>query len=194
MAGSLPYLKNLSYRKKYRLLWVGTFVLFLIACQISLQPTWKAYSRYHTFSEQGQQETPAAERLIQLRRELEKAEAYMATYRTDSTLTDPLLTGLTPLCRTYGVRIDALTPTREEPMGNHTVIIRSIRLQGNYLSLLKVIHHLEYRLRAGRLASVQFIVQEDLLRGKKILYANCYLQQLHIDEVTSTQTRLISAK
>jgi len=188
MTDKLPYWKGLSYRRKHRLLWVLTGIFGLIAYQLAIAPTLQAYLRYQTLTELVGQGTSAPGKLQQLRQELSRASAYTVTDRADSNRTDPLLTGLAPLCRRHGVRIDALVPARQEAMGTHSVVTRLVRLQGNYLALVQVIHQLEHQLQAGRLASVQFTVQEDLLRGKRLLYADCYLQQLRESGEAEQQT------
>jgi|GEM_PF-4688123 len=190
MIDKLPYWKALSYQRKHRVLWILTGIFGLIAYQLAITPTLQAYLRYQTLTELVGQGTSVPGKLQQLRHELSRASAYTVTDRTDNNRKYPLLTGLAPLCRRHGVRIDALVPARQEPLGNHSVVTRLVRLQGNYLALVQVIHQLEYQLQAGRLASVQFTVQEDLLRGKRLLYADCYLQQLHESGDNDQQTNI----
>ncbi|MDJ1501251.1 hypothetical protein [Xanthocytophaga agilis] len=171
--------KSFSYQKRYRLLWFVVVIFLWIAYTIAISPTIEAYQHYQDLARKAAQGSSAPDQLARLHQEMQRANAYMVSEGADSNRTDPLLAGLTPLCRKYGVRIDALLPAKEEQKNNHIIVTRSVRLQGDYLSLVQIVHRLEYELETGRLASVQFSVQEDIFHQKRTLYAECFLQQMY---------------
>ncbi len=173
--------QSLSFQTRNRVLWIGAGVFLLIAYQMAFQPTLEAYQTYRRLSAQLQSSGSSAAQMQHTKREMAQFEQYLASYRTDSSRTDPLLSGLTPLCRKHDVRIQALLPAQEEQQEDYQIITRPVRLQGKYISLLKVIHGIEYQLKVGRLSSVQFRLEEDPISRKKNLYAECYIQ--HLKEV-----------
>ncbi len=175
----MRYWQALPYRKKNQFLWLAAGLFLLLAYRVAISPTVEAYGHYRELTGQMQSASAAPERLTALGQELRQAERFLVTGQADSSRTDLLLAGLAPFCQRQGVRIEALPPAQAEKRDNYRIVTRSVRLAGSYANLVQVIYHLEHRLRAGRVASVQFSVREDLLRGTRTLYADCYLQQLH---------------
>ena len=170
--------RPLAYRKKIRLLWIGSAAFLVAAFRIAVLPTVESCMEYIALSQKLDASAATAGRSADMREELERFERQSAVYRTDSTRADPLLSRLAPLCGRYGVVIDALMPSVEERQESYRLITRPVRLQGDYASLVRVIHALEHQAGVGKLACVQFSLQEDMLRGRRLLYADCFVQQL----------------
>lgn len=112
-------------------------------------------------------------------KEAEKVSKYLSKYKTDTLrIHKNLLDSVNTMCNKYNCKITAFPISFTTSEFNYVVLNNTIELEGNYFSLLKIIHSMENSSFYGKINACKFYVLDDLRNKKRTLRLQLYLQHL----------------
>jgi hypothetical protein len=105
----------------------------------------------------------------------------IANYSSDTLHREEyLLDRLTYLCHQHRVRLVSLPVSQSSQQDGFETITRTVKLQGRFIDLLRLVHGLEYRFPIGRVSSVRFVTEQERESRSNELYVYLYLQNLNV--------------
>jgi hypothetical protein len=168
---------GLSYKYKTYLL-CGVFVLLgyllykkVFSATILLAKT--GYALDEQLQKQQQDDTESKALEAQLKN-------YDHILLADSLDTDPgrALLNFLSLNNEDQLVLEDFSPPLVHSVGQYQVHTHRVKLEGDYISLLKMVNRVEQQYKGGNLSSVSFVTTEKINSGEKKLYAELYMQHI----------------
>ena len=179
---------KLTYQQKNKVLVIGYAVFLFIVYQLAISKSWDLYSQNSLLEEK----LTTAKESYKSKEELEKKEAmlegHIASFFVDSlSHQEYLLETISTYSRQHNILIKEIPARTEYLEGDFEVGTHRIVLEGDFISLLKMVYLLEQKSKMGRVSSVLFSLKFDTKRKKEVLSLTLYIQniQVHSDEEKS---------
>lgn len=170
--------KNLSYKKKLRLLWIAALFMLLISYRFSISKTMDEYSSY----KQNKQLAASAvsensiENLSLKNKMLDKVlEKFILDTLNDE---KNLLQVIAPLCRDNNLRLKEYKPLAVTKPDSLKIFTRTLTLEGGFIDCVKLIYNLETKTNTGRVSSVLFKSYMGPGEAKPNLNCTIYVQNI----------------
>ena len=170
-------LKKITYRKKFKLLWVMAGLLLIFCWRFSIAKTIDEYRNYNqnqnaaTGNEfYNEQNLRSKSRMLD-----EVLEKFMLDTLDNS---KNLVEVVSNLCEQNNVRLKEYKPNPVSEADSLRLLTRSVRIEGKFTDCLRLIYQLETRSRIGRVSSVLFKSSENADGSKTILNCTFYIQNI----------------
>ena len=174
-------LPSLTYRQRNRLLLLVVPLVALIGYWVAIQQTVELYQSNQRLLQQLEEKRHAPNTIRELEKQLQASSRAIANFSSDTLHMEAyLLDRLTYLCRQHRARLVSLPVSQTSRQNGFETITRTIKLQGRFVDLLRVVHGLEYRFQLGRVSSVRFVTEEDRTSRHTELFVYLYLQNLNV--------------
>ena len=168
-------MKTLTWKKKNRLLLLGVVLLLWTVYTFALRNTISARSECRTLQAKLDSSADAPQRLLQLKEELRELETI--TSDSGSSVHEQLLSVVTNYCEQHQLTLrDFAAPVRYHSEA-WTVETHPVTVEGNYISLLQLVHRLEQE-KNGKVVSVDFHSKRDIKTQSLALLVTIYVQNI----------------
>lgn len=168
-------MKTLTWKKKNRLLLIGALLLLWIVYAFALRNTIDARSECRTLQAKLDSSAGAPQRLTQLKDELAALDAI--TCDSGNSVHEQLLGVVTNYCGQHGLTLRDFAPPVRYRSDAWTVETHPVTVEGNYISLLQLVHRLEQE-KNGKVVSVVFHSKRDNKTQALALLVTIYVQNI----------------
>lgn len=172
---------SLSYRTKNKYLIVGGLVFLLLAYLLAFSKTVNLYFTNSNLKKKliVAQEAPEKRRLMEAKSNAlkEKLSSYFADSLKDQ---EHLLEVVSNFCQKNSLLLKEFPNEEYHEEKEFVVGTTELKIEGNFVNLLKLVHLLEQKEAVGRVSSSSFDAVFDNKRKKKVLVLTIYLQTLRI--------------
>ncbi len=171
-------LQNLTYKKKYYLLLAFTALFAVLAYKWAFSKTITLYVQNRQLENRVKEADNAPARFSALRSKLSAINHVIETRQTDSVqgVHDFLLATLSRYCKENNTVLKSFPETSVYRQGDFEIETNSFTVQGDFISLLKLVYLLEQKERTGKVSSVVFQSGKDNDLQRTVLTATVYLQ------------------
>lgn len=171
--------KNLTYKKKNKLLVLGALLLIAIIYLFGIKKTILAYQNYSQNDEQLTYAANAPTMLMQIEKEILNINSKIGTKKSgEQNNSEKLIELVTHYCKTNNVVLREFPKLESAEQGDLVIETNRFTVAGNFISLLKLVYNLEQQNKLGKIASVNYKTQKDFKTKEMILTATIYLQNI----------------
>jgi hypothetical protein len=172
---------NLSYRTKSKYLLVGGLIFLLLAYMLAFSKTVNLYIENSNLKKKLiiAEEAPEKRRLMEVKSNVlkEKLSSYFADSLRDK---DHLLEVVSYFCQKNNLLLKKFPNEEFYEEKEFIVGTTEMKIEGNFINLLKLLYLLEQKEAVGRVSSSSFDMVFDNKRKKNVLVLTIYLQTLKI--------------
>lgn len=183
--------KNLTYRKKYRLLVIGTAIFILPIYLIALRPT---ISRYFQNKVLEQQLTEAG-RAPEIEASLNNKMAEITRCIGNDTLAEEdvgpyLLKVINSTCLEFETEIREMPEVRTFAKSGLLIQTHNIVLSGEFKNLVLTLHKLEKLLQSVKIVSVRFYTEKGIFSNDMPeLYCKLFVQSYYPEKIKKDEKK-----
>jgi hypothetical protein len=164
-------------KKRWLLLALGILLFSILSYKFALHNTIKLINNYT--EQRVVQSDVNINNFSVSTKEAEKISEYLSKYKTDTMFIHKnLLDSVNTMCNKYNCKISSFPNSYTSTEFNYLLLNNTIELEGNYFSLLKIIHKIENSGFYGKINACKFYVLDDLRTKKKSIRLQLYLQHL----------------
>lgn len=172
-------MKDLTYKRKNKLLLLGTVVILFLIYTLSINKTIRAYSDYNVAEAKMQLAKNAPQQVKELKRQLLQMESMIGKKETSGQdLVQSLLELVTNYCQNNHAVLrefpEATTTSKEDLLINTNPIV----VEGSFSELVKLVYLLEQKANLGKIASVKYALVKDRKSKEMALTATIYIQNI----------------
>lgn len=165
----------MDYKKKYRLLLGGAFLFLLLAYALAFGKTWAAYRATARLEQQLSNAGRAWQEIESYERELRQLDTEPSGTPFSQ---NALFQRVADFCQEHRLAIQAMpesTVYREQDL---QLLHNTIRVQGDFIAMVRLLYYLEQEQRLGRIVSVEFALERNYQRRAEELTAHLHLQNV----------------
>ncbi len=153
------------------------FLLLVLSYFLTISRTVELYQLVHQMELEEAQGKRAVQSIEQNRAKLKSTNRLFSFYLMgEENDHEMILVQVTELCEELGVTINSYPEIHENQESSFKIYTTYLELQGDFKSILKLIHSLETDVKAGRVSSVNFQLKENKKNKQEYLVAEVYLQ------------------
>ena len=146
-----------TYRQKNIAIAAGFVLILVLFYFLTISKVIKLGHSIDQLKQQEKLAVNAPANIIEYQRQLEKLDNQIAAYLVDTSDGEQhLLELISTFCQNNKLILTAFPKPDIQEKENIKVYTRTVSIQGDFISLLKLLYHLEYEKKVGRMASVQF--------------------------------------
>jgi hypothetical protein len=171
-------LKNISYRKKLRFLWIGTILMAIICYSFSISKTVDQYKIYHQNKDLAVKgnERYMIETLKEKNKILDETLDRFLLDTADNSKN--LLATVAGFCDQNNITLKEYKPASFMGTDSVKLLTRSITLEGKFIDCLRLVYSLETGSKIGRISSVLFKTYVNPGETKTNLNCTVYIQNI----------------
>lgn len=172
-------LKHLTYRQKYQYLLIGSGLFLLFLIYFNFSDTWQLYFKNKNLKQKiaTAQQKPNNQALLEL--ELAELSDRVKVYVEDSSNNqEMLLQTLTVYCNDKSLTLLELPQNYIVTKEKYTFSTSVFTARGDFISLLKLLYHIEYEKKMGRIASTLFSMEKDKTSHGKYLRMKVWVRKM----------------
>jgi hypothetical protein len=183
-------LKNLTYKKRLICLMIAGLLILLLAYQVAIFPTLKLRRDLNSLQSKLAQVEKAPGIIAGYETRLAEINAKIGgNYSQNPDFQKNLLNEISSNCERYSLMLRDFPQVHVWQKQNYDFITGYARIEGSYISLLKLLYKLESGHFYGRLVSVDFLSTEDLRAKKLRLTMAIYIQTIKQSENAGTEKK-----
>ncbi len=172
-------LKNISYRKKNKLLFVATILILLIVYFQAIHKTVALYAENNFLEEQSEIAKNAPQAIRQLEKQLAQLDARLGTKKNNVTDNrEYVLNKLSEYCQNYSLQLSSYPQSIFNESNEYVIESKKIEVTGNFKNITKLVYAIESELQLGRVASLQYLLKKDNATKKDMLVAKIIVQNI----------------
>src|SRR5579859_7933984 len=173
-------LKNLTYQRKFQLLIACSALAFILIYLTTLSKTIDVYKKNKSLSAKLTEASAAPAQFQVLSKKLSSLDAMIQSRQADTSANvhDIILSFLGNYCKQSNSVLKSFPETFSSAEGEFEIQTHTFSVQGNFISLLKLVYALEQKVRAGKVSSVSFQSSRDPETKRNILISTVYLQNI----------------
>ena len=166
-----------SYKTKLIALAVIFVLLFLAAYKRSFSLTFGLIDEVERLEKQLDLAQNANYEINQLKLDLNELNQAIGKENLDADLVQQrILDEISDYSNTANIRIYGISETHKYSTSDFEVFSNETIVEGDFISILKLIHSFENEIEYARVASCEFYTEKNFKTKKKQLYAKLYLQ------------------
>jgi hypothetical protein len=173
-------LNNLTYQKKVQLLLLFAALFAIIAYYMAVKKTFLVYAEYKDANKKMELVENAPQKISQLEAELKKFESIIGTSDSSTKNTRQLILEKTSsYCKENNIVLkEILQPVSTEQNG-YNLESNIVILEGGFSKLLNYVYIMEKNKSIGKISSVKFSINQNLLTNNKKLQSTIYIQKIN---------------
>ncbi|MFN3402670.1 MAG: hypothetical protein ACK40G_01155 [Cytophagaceae bacterium] len=173
--------KSLSYRQKNKYLLIAVICFLPLVYFLAVKKTKDLFIENSMLESKVEflEKAPSRMQKLEARNKLmtEKLSSYFAGTEREE---EHLLEVITNFCNKNRLLLRTFPKVKEDEGNEFVVINNEVKVEGDFINLLKLVYELEQKTQAGRLTSISFDSFFDNKRKKQVLVLSLYLQTLKI--------------
>lgn len=170
-----------GWKKKNRMLLAGALLLGWLVYTFAIRNTIETRSACSAIEARLDSAAGAPERLRQLQQELRELESSGGENDTSRTLHEKLLGIVSPYCSEHRITLRDFAPPVRYRTGDWEIETHPFTVQGEYIPLLKLLHHIEKE-KCGKVISADFHSKQDAKTKELTLTLTVYVQNIIRDK------------
>ncbi len=172
-------LKHISYKQKLRLLVVGS-LLFLIGCyQLAIKNTIHAYNENRNTEVAIAGSATALNNIAAYNAKLAMYNENLGSFEfNDQVNHEDAFAKITAYCGLHKIKVAAIPDLSINKHPEFDVYTSEIVVQGDFISLLKLVHWLEQKEKVGRISAIHFFKKKEKRSKKQKLNVRIYIQNI----------------
>lgn len=171
--------KNLTYKKKNRLLLIGAILFAMAVYSFALERTYHTYKDCTALEMQLKLAQDAPQKTITLEKRLAEMDALAGNQRgVGMNVQQVLLGSITSYCQNNNVVLREFPKTIETEEKDLLIETNVFVIEGSFSKLLTFIYQLEQKDKIGRIASLLFQTKKDFKTKSLSLTAMIYVQSI----------------
>lgn len=168
-----------NYQRRTLLLMGSMVLLYFLAYRLAIRETLHLKTAGEEMVTSIERLEDAPERIARLEQSLDQLESLLGQYYgRSSDIQEDMLNDLTVYCQDNRLTIREVPSTHSIHKMVYQMETCQIIIEGRYLELLKLLHHLETNFYQGRLFSVSFIKKTDLKTKRNYLVLKIFIQNI----------------
>ena len=171
--------KQLSYRKKNRILLVGSLLSILLIYELAIKKTIIAYANCKQMEVQLQTANDAPKMMNELRRKNAKMDLLLGNEGKYADIQQSILGVVTDYCNANNLVLEQFPTPSVENNNGITIETNIITIEGEFGQLLNLIYLFEQKYKIGKVVSVNYKVKQDNLTRQIKLNVTIYLQNIN---------------
>lgn len=172
-------LKNLSYKKKNKLLIAVALLIFYLVYALAIKKTIASYDEYNKAENQIELAINAPKMAAQLENQLLQMDSKIGKQNKNGQNTEQaLLELITNYCQNNHSILREFPETTMAQRGNLFIETNLFVIEGNFSSLINLVYLLEQKNKLGKIASVRYQLKKDFKTKEMALTAAIYLQNV----------------
>lgn len=158
---------------------IGIVLVVYVIYQFGLSNTLQEYRSYKEAEERLEKAKTASDKIHHLNAEMNSIQEQLSQYTIDSLKNkEYIFNTLAEFCKNTKVKLREFPQEGSYIKGNYVIETNKIVAEGQYKDLLKLLHHIEFKEKIGRISSVSFYTYKDHQKQKNILLMNMYIQTI----------------
>lgn len=177
--GKIPdNLNEISYSSKTKLLYVISFLLFVVVYHIAVKPAINRYKILHYKNRQLAEVADLPVKIKNIKRGIKQINAIIGGANQDTTQNKrrKLLETISGYCDKKPITINKIIKPEYIQQNNVMVELNKVLLKGRFAGLLRFVYYMEGRQTLGHVASLSFLLKKDIRTKKKSLNLLIYFQ------------------
>ena len=170
-------LKNLTYRKKLKYLFIGIPVVFFLAYYFSFSATLNAYLKVNELEEMSKSQESIFQSLKIQSNELTEVDAQLGMFDTEVSR-EFIIAVVSEFCVKNKLKLKEVLPEELYVSNDLNISTEILSVKGYYHDLLKLLEYLEVHAHIGKITSVHFEKIKDKESRKVELVAKFYIQNI----------------
>ena len=172
-------LKNLTYKKKNKLLIAVALLIFYLVYVLAIKKTMASYDEYIKAENQIELAINAPKMAAQLEKQLLQMDSKIGKQNKNGQNTEQaLLELITNYCQNNHSILREFPETTMAQRGNLFIETNLFVIEGNFSSLINLVYLLEQKNKLGKIASVRYLLKKDFKTKEMALTAAIYLQNV----------------
>jgi hypothetical protein len=172
-------LKNLSYKKKNKILLFAGAILLLIIYNMSIKKTIALYSNNKQMKQKLEMAATAPMMANKLEKQLSQMERKIGKQnKTGQDQAQALLELVTNYCQDNKIVLREFPEPVSVIKGDLLISTTPFVVEGDFASLLKLVYLLEQKANLGKIASVHYMTKKDMRTKEFALTATIYIQNV----------------
>ncbi len=169
----------MTYRQKNKLLIAGLIAGACIIYMLSIKKTLTLISDVHDYEQKINQAKDAPAQSKQLEEQITAIDRQIGAFSSgNENKQQSLLDVVTAYCQSSGAILREFPEARENNEDAFIIATNYFVVQGNFSSLLSLVHLLEQHSVPGKIVSVDYSLKKDLKTREMALTATIYLQNI----------------
>jgi len=175
--------KNLTYKKKLKVLWIGATVFLLFLYNFVLSRTIDEYVLNQELKKKIEEGQKAPERKSLLEEKAVRFDNSLNKYFSDSIKNrEYLLAVVSQFCQKNKLLLQDFPNSYLSSEKDFDIETNVVVAEGNFLNLLRLVYELEQKIKIARPASVCFEKKFDNKRKREVLTVSIYLQNIRMNK------------
>lgn len=173
--------KKLNYTNKFRLLLVAGLLLIYVAYSFAFKRTIELNTQNKELSKTALQLETAPQKLNELKAKINKLEKNVNAIGNKS-VHELILDTISFHCSNNNLTIRQFPPPIIFNEPDYNVETNIIEIEGSFVNLVKLIFHLEQKVKIGKLVSCDFFIKTDNKTRSNALWCKLYIQNIVSNE------------
>lgn len=170
--------KGITYKQKNKFLLLGFFIMLIISWAFGFKKTFAAIGACNEMQSRAETAKDLPEKEEALKKELILLESKIGSHSDSLAFQQQLLREITSFCDSIGIDVKEYSGKEMRQEIGYLVETHRFAIQGGFLSLVKLIHHLEQKANTGKIAAADFRKVKDSKTKREEL--NLFLYINHI--------------
>ncbi len=171
--------KNLTYKKKNKLLLVGTLVAIYLIYVFAIRKTLDVFQEYKNLQSKIELVKNAPVMAAQLEKQLLQIDSKIGSDNSSGLKTEQaLLEIVSNYCKSSNAVLREFPASTVFEQGNLSVETNKFVVEGDFATILQLVYLLEQKNKMGKVASVRYQYKKDMITRDMALTATVYLQKI----------------
>lgn len=171
-------LRDLTYRKKNKLLLIAGGVLAVLTYVLAISNTVDACILANDYESQAAHAASAPLKAAELERQLADMESMLSVQSKEEDIQQRLLGIVSAYCQSNGTVLREFPQTMHSEEKEFRVETNVFTVEGTFTELLKLVYRLEQEEKLGKVSSVKYFMKKDPKTKTAALNAVIYLQNI----------------
>ncbi|MGB0176702.1 MAG: hypothetical protein ACPF9D_06030 [Owenweeksia sp.] len=174
------------YQKKFYMLAGGLLLLLILSYQFSISRTVNEFRMYRDYQEKKEMIANLDGDLKSWSERNRQLDQQLGGQYFTQGFQEGLLKEVGGFCNRNKLKLAEFSEPFEGEDGGYFVETIILTIEGDYKPLLRLMHHLETRFKGGRIASAEFVKQENFKTRREELFLKLYVQKIKKKEDEGT--------
>lgn len=166
------------YQKKFYILAGGLGLLLILCYQFSISRAVQEYFIYREYKSKSEIIANLSSELKDWSERNRKLDEQLGGQYFNQGFQESLLHEVGEFCDEYHLTLAEFSEPFEGEDGGYFVETILLTIEGKYKPLLQLMHHLETEFRGGRIASAEFLKEENFKTRREELFLKLYVQKI----------------
>jgi hypothetical protein len=171
-------MKKLSYKRKNVFLLIGGLLLLVITWEFSFSKTWTLFTANQKMSNAMQYSQNGMKGIQNIKAEISQLNTKISRFDTSSSRQQELIGYISRFAEKENFKIIEIPKTTSEKNNGFQIETNILKVQGDYIGLVKLIYSIEYKDHLCKVAGVDFQKNINLKTHQEYLITTLYLQNI----------------